>query len=400
MGNFFIGGFVDKVRFGVIGIGGMGGFHCAYLHKGEVEDASLAAVCDINEAKLEACGRKYEVPTFVRYQDMCDSGKIDAVIIATPHYFHPEMAIAAFAHNVHVLSEKPVAVDVKEARKVNDLYSAKYSHLKYGAMFQARTNPVNQKVRELIASGELGEVRRMTWVATDWFRTWTYYASGGWRATWAGEGGGVLLNQCPHNLDQMQWLLGGMMPERVTAVASIAKTHPIEVEDEVSAIMEYPNGAIGHFITSTGETPGSNRLEFVGDRGRLVAEDGKLRFRRTRQSVHDVLQNSPESFAHVETWDIEVPLSGPPEAHKLITQNFVNSLIKNEPLIAPGVEGVKGLELGNAMLMAGLTRKPVSLPMNGDAYQAFLKDLIVKYGGKKTLGSRQAVVDMDVSFKK
>ena len=388
---------MDKVRVGVIGVGGMGSGHLAYLNS--VDGAVLGAVCDVVPAVAKSRGEQHGVPYYVDYRQLLDSGKVDMVIIATPHYFHPGITREAFARGLHVLCEKPVAVGVKEARLTNELYQSRYSQLKFGAMFQARTNPLNRKVRELIADGELGEIFRMTWIATDWFRTWTYYASGGWRATWRGEGGGVLLNQCPHNLDQIQWLFGGAMPNRVTAVASIAKRHPIEVEDEVSAILEYPNGMVGHFITTTGEAPGTNRLEIAGERGRLVVEGGKIRFLRTRKNVSEVLQNSPESFATVETWDCEIPVRGSGESHKMITQNFVNAILKDEELIAPGVDGVKGLELGNAMMMAGLTRTPVDLPVDGAAFEAFLEDMAMKYGGKKTLAPREAVVNMEASFK-
>ena len=389
---------MDKVRVGIIGVGGMGGHHCTYINS--VEGATLAAVCDLDPAKAQRVGKQYNVPHFTNYKDLLSSGKVDMVMIATPHYFHMPIAREAFAHGLHVLSEKPIAVNVKEARLTNELYEAKYAKtLKFGCMFQMRTNPLMRKVRDVLASGELGELTRMTWLCTDWFRTWTYYASGGWRATWKGEGGGVLLNQCPHNLDQIQWLLGGKLPSRVTAVATVGKRHPIEVEDEVTAILEFPDGMIGHFITTTGEAPGANRLEFAGDRGRIVVENGRIRFFRTRESVRKVLETSPEAFASIETWECEIPPAHGNEAHKVITQNFINAILKGEALIAPGIEGVKGLELGNAMMMAGLTRKAVDLPVDGDAYEAFLNDMDTKYGGKKTLGSREAVVNMGASFK-
>ena len=389
---------MDKVRVGVIGCGGMGSSHLTYLNS--VEGAVLAAVCDIDAQKTKQRSTQYNVPGFMSHKELLDSGKCDMVMIATPHYDHPVITRAAFEKGLHVLSEKPIAVDVKEARITNELYTSKYADkVKFGVMFQMRTNPYLKKIKELIAEGELGELFRMTWVVTDWFRTWTYYASGGWRATWKGEGGGVMLNQCPHNMDQIQWLLGGMMPSRITAVATVGKRHPIEVEDEMNAILEYPNGMVGHFITTTGEAPGTNRLEFAGDRGKLVLERGKLTFFRTRKSVTDVLRNSPESFANVENWESEIPVQRGSEAHKTITQNFVNSILKGEKLIAEGVDGVKGLELGNAMMLAGLTRKAVDLPVNGDEYQQFLKDMAARYGGKKTIGERKAVVDMQASFK-
>jgi predicted dehydrogenase len=389
---------MDTVRFGVIGLGNMGSHHVNYLGKEAVDGAKLGAVCDINPNKLETVGAQFDVPRFANHREMLNSGSVDAIIIATPHYDHPPIALDAFEKNVHVISEKPAAVSVNAARKLNEMYSKKYAHLKYGVMFNQRSNGMYQKLREVIADGELGEITRITWLITDWFRTWTYYASGGWRATWAGEGGGVLLNQCPHNLDLIQWI-PNLMPNRVTAVASIGKTHPIEVEDEVSAILEYPNGAIGHFVTTTGETPGTNRLEIAGDRGKIVTENGKLHFSRARHSVRQVRETSKESFTSVETWDFEIPYrANPVPEHQTITRNFTNAILKGTPLLGPGIEGVRGLEIGNAMLLAGLTRQPVDLPLDGDAYDAFLKDLTQKYGGRKTLTSPVAATDAAMSF--
>jgi predicted dehydrogenase len=388
---------MDKVRMGVVGLGNMGSFHTSYMNT--LPGASLGAVCDLDPEKRKRFGDKHNVPTFEKYQDMLKSGLIDAVLIATPHYDHPPIATAAFEAGLHVLSEKPIGVTVGSARKLNET-AAKYPHLKFAIVFQNRQNPVFRKMKDLIASGELGEITRVTWLITDWFRTWSYYASGGWRATWAGEGGGVLINQCPHNLDLIQWITG-LMPSRVTAVASIGKTHPIEVEDEVSAIFEYDNGAIGHFVTSTGEAPGTNRLEICGDRGKLIAEGGTLKFVRTRQSVRDLRENSPNSFDHTENWHIELPVNKKDfgDMHKSITENFVGAILRNEPLVAHGSEGVKGLEIGNAMLLSGIKRKPVSLPLDGEEYEAFMKELIATYGGRKTLKSRKVTSDLSASTK-
>ncbi len=378
---------MDTVRFGVIGLGNMGSHHTRYLGAGGVDGAVLSAICDVDADRLAKTEVAANVQRFSNHHEMLNSGAVDAIIIATPHYDHPPIAMDAFAKNVHVISEKPVAVSVNAARKLNEEY-ARHPHLKFGVMFNQRNNGMYQKFREVIADGELGEITRITWLITDWFRTWTYYASGGWRATWAGEGGGVLINQCPHNLDLIQWI-PNMVPNRVTAVVSLGKTHPIEVEDECSATFEYPNGAIGHFVTTTGEAPGTNRLEIAGDRGRIHCEGGKLMFRRTRHSVRKERETSPKSFVTPETWDFEIPYKpGPADEHKAITQNFTNAVLKNTPLLGPGIEGVRGLEIGNAILMAGVTRQPVELPMNGEAYDALLKDLHKKYGGKKTLETK------------
>jgi predicted dehydrogenase len=263
-----------------------------------------------------------------------------------------------------------------------------------------RTMSLYRKLREVIADGELGQISRLTWIVTDWFRTWAYYASGGWRATWAGEGGGVLINQCPHNLDLIQWLTD-MTPSRVTAVGFIGKTHPIEVEDEVSAILEYENGAIGHFITTTGEYPGTNRLSIVGDRGRLVAEHDRLTFTRTRKSVREVRETSHEAFARIETWEIDVTHAAEAtEGHTLVTQNFVDAILEDKPLIASGADGLRQLELGNAILMAALTRHPVELPLDGDTYDRFLQEMKSAYGGRKSLKTNpSATVDISASFR-
>ncbi len=381
---------MDKVRIGVIGLGNMGSFHCGYISS--LPLGSLGAVCDIDPAKAKSFADKHNVPAFTSHQGLIASKTCDAVLIATPHYDHPPIAEAAFAAGLHVLSEKPIGVTVGTARHLNETY-AKYPHLKFGVVFQNRQNPVFKKMRDLIADGELGKVTRITWLITDWFRTNTYYASGGWRATWAGEGGGVLINQCPHNLDLIQWITG-LMPNRVTAVTSLGKTHPIEVEDEVSAILEFPNGAIGHFVTSTGEAPGTNRLEVCGEQGKLVAEHGKLTFVRTRQNVQKFCDTSPDGFARPETWTIEVPTHSRDfgEMHKAVTERFTQAIINGTPLVAEGTEGVKGLEIGNAMILSGLKGKSVDLPLDAEEYEQLIKDLAKKSGGKKTLKTKVGVV--------
>jgi predicted dehydrogenase len=389
---------MEQVRIGVVGFGNMGKSHCGQMK--EIKGAVLGAICDSDPGRAEAANKQYGVPTFIDHDAMFSSGLIDAIIVAVPHYDHVPIAIKAFEKNLHVMVEKPIAVSVSAARELNKAYE-KYTHLRFGVMFNQRTNGLYRKMRELIADGELGEITRVTWLITNWFRTWSYYASGGWRATWKGEGGGVLINQCPHNLDLIQWI-SGMMPNRITAVGSVGKTHPIEVEDEMSAILEYPNGAIGHFVTTTGECPGTNRLEICGDRGKMVAEHGKLTFFRTRQSVSDVNRNSPDAFTNIETWEIPINLPKSPDSeHKKVTQQFVEVILNKRPnkdLIAEGTEGVNGLEIGNAMMMSGLTRQPVELPVDGAEYDQFLLDMAKKYGGKKSLESKKVEANLAASF--
>lgn len=391
---------MDPLRFGIIGFGNMGAHHARSITGGLVDGAALSAICDTSPEQLEKARAAYpEIPVFATHRELLAARAADAVLVATPHYDHPPIALDAFAADVHVLCEKPVAVSVSAARQLNAEYESKYQDkVKFGIMFQQRAYKLHAKLKELIDAGEVGEIRRVTWVVTDWFRTWAYYASGGWRATWAGEGGGVLINQCPHNLDLLQWITG-MMPSRVTAVAHIAKTHPIEVEDEVNAILEYPNGATGHFVTTTGEAPGANRLEIAGDRGRLVAENGRLTFFRTRESVDHIARTSRKLFHHVETWTCEIPVAADPgKHHEQVAAAFVRWVRGQGEPIAAGVEGVRGLELGNAMLMAGLTRQPVDLPIDGGQFDAFLEDLKRRYGGRKTLAGA-GEVDGEMGFR-
>ncbi|HUB27969.1 MAG TPA: Gfo/Idh/MocA family oxidoreductase [Tepidisphaeraceae bacterium] len=368
---------MDTVRFGVIGLGSIGSRHLSYLDK--LPGARLAAVCDAHAPLAQKYGQERSVPAFASYQALLDSRSVDAIIIATPHFQHPQICLAAFAAGVHVLCEKPLAVSVKQARSVIAAHVAQ-PYLKFALMLQQRTWPIYAEMKKRLSSGELGPISRISWTITDWFRTDSYYASGGWRATWDGEGGGALLNQCPHNLDLLWWLTG-MMPTRVTAVARIGASHPIEVEDDVSAILEY-DGALGQFTTATGEAPGTNRLEIATDHGLLISEPSRVIFRRTEKSVSEVRQTGPANTRTVQTHDeVSQFPPEPKDAHKLITQNFVNAILHDEPLIAPGADGVRGLEIGNAILLAGLKRQPVDLPLDAEAYEHFLAALASKYPG-------------------
>jgi len=364
---------MEKVRIGVIGIGGMGRHHATYLNAGDVPGAELAAVCDTSPAALDWAGGKFgdKVQRFEAADALFASKAVDAVMIATPHYFHPPLAIQAFQNGVHALVEKPAGVYTKQVREMNEV--AAQSGLVFGIMFNQRTLGRHQKMKELVASGELGEIKRTNYVITDWFRSQTYYDSGGWRATWSGEGGGVLLNQSPHNLDLWQWICG--LPKRVRAFCAFGKYHDIEVEDDVTAYVEYENGATGVFITTTGEAPGSNTFEIVGDRGRLLLSEGKLRFWRTRLPVSQFLRESKSGFEKPETWVCEIPASGG-EEHIGITKNWVKAIREGTPLLARGEEGIQGVQLANAMLLSAWTDSWVELPLDDDLYHSELQKKI------------------------
>ena len=364
---------MTDVRFGIIGIGGMGRHHAQYLYGGEIPGAKLAAVADAVPAARDWAQTRFEgnVQVFESPSELLESGAVDAVIIATPHYLHPPLAIAALKSGIHALVEKPAGVYTKQVKEMNEV--AEQSGKVFGIMFNQRTHGAHQKLHELVRGGELGEIKRTHYVITDWFRSQAYYDSGGWRATWQGEGGGVLLNQSPHNLDLWQWICG--MPTRVRAYCGFGKYHNIEVEDDVTAFVEYANGATGTFITATGEAPGTNSLEIVGDRGKLLWTEGKLTFWQTRVPVSEWTRTAKSGFEQPETWKIEIPTKGG-EDHKGITKNFVAAIRDGVPLLARGQEGIHGVTLANAMLLSSWTDSWVDLPLDDELYYQKLQERI------------------------
>lgn len=366
---------MEKVRYGIIGIGNMGVSHAQNLC-GEIRGAELTAVCDTNPERLKWA--KQHLPASVQLYDTPEafwaSKAMDAVLIAVPHYDHPGMAIQAFENGYHVLVEKPAGVYTKAVREMND--AAAKSGKQFGIMYNQRTNPLYIKLRDLIQSGELGEVRRTNWIITNWYRSQSYYDSGGWRATWAYEGGGVLLNQDPHQLDLWQWTTG-MMPKRVRAFCHFGKYRNIEVEDDVTAYVEYENGATGVFVTTVGESPGTNRFEITGDNGKIVIENDKLTFWRLRVPEPQFNREYKGGFGQPECWVCDIPVAGGggPQ-HKGILQNFTNALLHGEKLLAPGEEGILGLTISNAMHLSAWTDDWVDLPLDEDLFYEKLQEKI------------------------
>lgn len=364
------------VKIAVVGAGIMGKAHIKDI--ATLENTELVAVCDVDHAVADAYAAEMHVPTYYDFNDLLEHEALDAILISTPHYDHTPISIAALQKGIHVLVEKPIAVHVKDARKMIAAYEeAKQTtpNLVFAAMFMQRTYDFWRKIKALIDSGELGQLVRTTWLITDWFRTQSYYNNGGWRATWKGEGGGVLLNQCPHNLDLYQWFVG--MPKRINGFAALGKYHRIEVEDEVTAYFEHENGMIGHFITSTAESPGTNRLEIVGEQGRLVYENGKLTFYRNQRSMFEQIEHAPGGFDKVETVQEDVPfepLVG--SGHRTVIENFANAILYGEKLIAPAGEGIHSVMLANAILLSSFEGRAMYLPLDEDAYEQKLLSLI------------------------
>jgi predicted dehydrogenase len=384
-----------EVRIGIIGFGGVAREHARYIFGGEISEATLAAVCDINPNCLEIaknlCSEK--VKFFNNSEELFKSGLVDAVIIATPHYQHSPLAIAALKHNLHVLIEKPAGVYTRQVYEMNEF--AGKSDRVLAIMFNWRCRPIYKKLKGIVDAGELGDMKRTNWIITDWYRPQSYYDAGQWRATWSGEGGGVLLNQCPHQLDLWQWICG--MPQRVRAFCGFGKYHNIEVEDDVTAYVEYENGATGIFIASTGETPGSNRFEVMGDKGKIVVENGEITFWRNRISERDFNRQFKGGFGMPECCRCQIPIDEVDEGHKGITRNWVQAILHSVPLIAPGQEGINSLEISNAMLLSSWQDDWVKLPIEGELFYSKLQEKIKKSKHHKKTSQSQ-IMDVTGTF--
>ena len=358
---------MEKVRLGIIGIGNMGTGHLSNIeiHK-RCPEITVTAVADIKPERLQWVKENIgdHVALFDDAEKMMDSGLIDAVLIAVPHYFHPVYAIKAFERGLHVMCEKPAGVYTKQVREMNE--AADKHNVVFGMMFNQRTDHIYRKMREIVQSGELGEIRRTNWIITNWYRPQSYYDSGAWRATWSGEGGGVLLNQCPHNLDLWQWICG--MPVLVDAHLQYGKWHDIEVEDDVTTYVEYANGATGCFITTTGDVPGTNRFEIDFNGGKLVSENGKLYMWKNDVFETVFSHECKAAFGCPTSTFSEVETDGKSEQHIGVLNAFAGRILHGTPLIADGREGINGLTLSNAMHLSSWLNKPVEIPFDEDLY--------------------------------
>ncbi len=367
---------MKKVRYGIIGLGNQG---CTYnlglFDKGAVPQSEVTAMCDVNPQKIEYMKSKTtndKAVYFTDYKEMLDSGLIDAVLVEVPHYQHPEMVMECLKRGIHVICEKPAGVYAKQVREMNEF--AKEHNALFGMMFNQRMNPLYQKMREMVQSGEVGELMRVNWVITDWYRTQAYYDSGSWRATWSGEGGGVLINQCPHQLDLVQWIVG-KLPVKVNGFCQYGRWHDIEVEDEVTAYFEYDNGATGVFVTTTGEAPGVNRFEITGTLGRLVCENEKLTFYRNQEDLATHVKTCKGGFNRPACVVEEVKVEGVATHHAGVINNFSAAIMGEEELFVRGEEGINGVQLMNAIEFSGWNGGvKVSLPVDEEAYLALLKE--------------------------
>ena len=388
---------MKRIKFGIIGMGNQGNHYASLFRDGKIENGELVAVCDSNLVRLENAKEKNGsgISYYSDYIQLLSDGLCEAILVETPHYQHPEIVTECLKRGIHVVCDKPAGVYTKQVREMNEV--AKQSKAKFAMMFNQRTNCLYRKMKEIISSGELGQLQRMTWVITDWYRTQAYYDGGSWRATWAGEGGGVLINQCPHQIDLVQWVLGEL-PTKVHGFCHYGKWHDIEVEDDVTAYFEYANGATGVFITTTGEAPGANRFEVSGSKGRLVCENNELIWYKNDRDAIDVCRTSEKGFDKPRCERIVVETDGKNPQHEGIINNFANALLGLEDLFVEGIEGINGVELMNAIELSGWKGgAAVTLPINDDEYLAELNKH--RASSRLKVGNDDAVVeDMGSTF--
>ena len=363
----------DKVKLGIIGYGHIGSQHGRAIRDGKCPQVNLTAVCDIDPARLELAKKTNgeDIQTFTDASELIHSGVCQAVIIAVPHYLHPSMAIEAMETGLHVIVEKPAGVYTLQVREMI-AEADKHPELTFGMMFNQRTNCVYRKMKEMLDAGELGELKRVNWIVTDWYRTQFYYDSGAWRATWAGEGGGVLLNQCPHQLDLLQWLCG--LPMRVHSFCHEGKWHDIEVEDDVTAYMEFANGATGVFITTTADAPGTNRLEITGTKGRLICDENGLTYDRLKEDERIWCATCKEGFEKPGCERVEVETDGENPQHAGVLNAFAAHIQTGAPLVADGREGINGLMLSNAIHLSSWLGETVTLPIDEQKFLNLLNE--------------------------
>ncbi|MFY4773705.1 Gfo/Idh/MocA family protein [Metabacillus sp. RGM 3146] len=374
-----------EVRLGIIGIGAQGGTYARFITEGKVKNMVLGAICDIDPSKKEMVEEKYpDVPFYDNYIEMIESDNVDAIVTCVPHYLHPEMAINALKRNIHTLGEKPAGVYTKQVRELNE-FAATKPELTFGIMFNQRTNPLYQKVKEVIDNGEIGKIRRTNWIITTWWRPQGYYDQGAWRATWSGEGGGVLVNQAPHQIDLLQWICG--MPKKVYSNLKYGYQRNITVEDEVTALLDYGNGATGVFITCTHDVLGTDRFEILGDKGKIIVDDSRKvtikRLVRPESEMSDTVswaeaQNLFSGPNHDDVYSEEVvefeSVWG--AQHIAVLENFAANIVDGTPLLAPGSDGINGVTLANAMHLSSWLGREIEIPFDEELYVAELNKKI------------------------
>ncbi|CAG7644532.1 Gfo/Idh/MocA family protein [Paenibacillus allorhizosphaerae] len=389
-----------KVNIGIIGMGNMGQLYMEQLSK--MDRCQVVSIWSQKEEKVRKLSAEHQVQGYTDYIALLDAGDVDAVILATPHYQHTQMAIEALRRNIHVLVEKPVAAHTRDAERMITAHEEQKRHnpdLVFAAIHQQRTNEHWRKVKEMIQDGKFGKLMRYSWINTGWFRPQAYFNVGNWRGTWSGEGGGVLLNQCAHNLDILWWLFG--LPQSITATASFGKYHHIEVEDEVQALLQHDGGLVGSFIASTAECPGTDRLEIVGEHGKLVYENKKIVMHINEESALDYIQQSQRAFGTVKSHVEELEFAGKAgPGHEQILEDFVQAILERRAPLVPAAEGLNSLMIINGMVLSALRESKIRLPLDGGEFERTLQSLIEQSTYSKPVTDHAEVkVDVKDSFR-
>ncbi|MDQ0277016.1 putative dehydrogenase [Arthrobacter silviterrae] len=379
-----------KVRLGIIGLGQQGGMYAKFITDGLVPNMEIGALTDTDPAKRELASASYPgVHVYDDYVAMLDSGDIDAVVTCVPHYLHPEIGIAALGRNIHALVEKPAGVYTKQVKELNE-YAAGKPELSFAIMFNQRNNPLYRRLKEIVDAGEIGTILRTNWIITTWWRPQGYYNSSAWRATWGGEGGGVLVNQAPHQLDLWQWICG--VPKSVFAKVSYGYRRDIAVEDEVTALVDYGNGATGTFVTATHDMVGTDRFEILGDAGKIVVEGSKTatvtRMNRKEREISEGMgmedvrklfmgQLDMDQYLTTEVIEFESAWGA---QHAGVLENFAANILDGTPLLAPGSDGINGVRLANAIHLSSWKGAEVGLDFDEDEFLALLNEHIREEG--------------------
>lgn len=357
-----------RLRIGVVGVGGMGYGHCKTM-RADVPELELAAVSDSDAARAEKVAQEFGVRAFGSWEEMVKSKLCQAILVATPHPFHPEIAVAAMKRKLHVLTEKPLSERVSTADKM--LATAKKKGVVLAVMFQQRFAGPFAKAIEIARSGRLGKLLRAFAAMPD-VRTQAYYNAGGWRATWRGEGGGVLINQSPHMTDIFVQLAG--LPEKVRGRVS-TRMHDIEVEDCADALLTYKDGGIGYIYASTIEPGGEGRIELFCENGRLLVTGGDVKLWEYKPAVSEFIRGATDMWARHKAEPVPVEFAKEWPNHKAVMKNFARHILFGEELLCSGESGLGQLELANAIILSGKTGKEVTLPLNRGAYDRLLKKL-------------------------
>ena len=368
----------DKVRLGIVGLGAQGSMYAQFIKTGMVPNMEIGAICDHDQAKAEIVQGEFpDVKFYSDYETMLDSGDVDAIVTCVPHYLHPEMGIAALQRGVHALVEKPAGVYTKQVKELN-AFAATKPELTFAIMFNQRNNPLYQKIKEIVDNGDIGKIRRTNWIITTWWRPQGYYDQSAWRATWGGEGGGVLVNQAPHQLDLLQWICG--IPKSVYAKVAYGFRRNIAVEDEVTALIDYGEGATGVFVTATHDLVGTDRFEILGDNGKIVVDNSKTatvsrlskpeRELSESMDMQDVMrlftgQLNIDDYYSSDVIEFESAWGG---QHAGVLENFAANILDGTPLIAPGSDGINGVRLANAIHLSSWTGAEVPLDFDEEAY--------------------------------